>query len=56
MENLLKAHTNFESRLKAQEERVKTFSEAADQLIAANVHANAIELRRAEVLTKFIHF
>lgn len=48
---MAKAHADFESKLTAQEERVKVFSESADKLIQLNhTRAAEIDLRRAEVL------
>lgn len=49
---MAKAHSNFESKLAAQEERVKIFSENADKLIQINhARANEIDIRRTEVLS-----
>uniref|UniRef100_A0A915EMN4 Spectrin beta chain n=1 Tax=Ditylenchus dipsaci TaxID=166011 RepID=A0A915EMN4_9BILA len=56
VENLLKTHTDFESKLVAQEERVKAFSETADRLIQADHdHADYIKQRRIGVLTNREH-
>lgn len=51
MENLAKTHADFESKLVAQEERVKVFSESAEKLLQLD-HARSKEIdsRRAEVL------
>uniref|UniRef100_A0A7E4UVW3 Spectrin beta chain n=1 Tax=Panagrellus redivivus TaxID=6233 RepID=A0A7E4UVW3_PANRE len=53
VENLLKAHTNFESKLNAQEDRVRVFSDTADKLIhAEHHHADYINKRRDDVIAK----
>jgi len=53
VENLLKAHTDFESKLTAQEDRLKVFSDTADKLIQAeHQHADYINKRRNEVLSR----
>ncbi|KAI1720497.1 spectrin repeat domain-containing protein [Ditylenchus destructor] len=51
VENLVKQHIDFESKLVAQEDRVKAFNDSADKLIQdAHFHADFIDQRRAEVL------
>lgn len=39
-ENLLKRHSDFEAKLRAQEDRLKVFARGADQLIQAK-HSEA---------------
>ena len=53
VENLLKSHADFESKLSAQEDRLKAFSETADKLIGAEHHQSEyINSRRNEVLER----
>ncbi|KAI3422187.1 hypothetical protein GPALN_012720 [Globodera pallida] len=54
VQNLLKAHTQFEARLSAQEERLLSFAGASDRLIHAG-HASAERIRsqRAEARKGF---
>lgn len=50
MEALLKRHDDFENTLMAQDERLRTFSEMADKLIAAEHYdAKYINERRNQV-------
>ena len=35
MENLLKRHSDFEAKLKAQDDRLRAFAKTADQMIGA---------------------
>jgi spectrin beta len=53
VENLLKGHADFESKLSAQEDRLKAFSDTADKLIGAeHYHSEYINNRRNEVLER----
>ncbi|VDK61916.1 unnamed protein product [Onchocerca ochengi] len=52
-ENLLKRHSDFEAKLRAQEDRLKVFARSADQLIqAGHSEADFIKKRRDDVLTR----
>lgn len=53
VENLLKTHADFESKLHAQEDRLKAFSDSADKLIKVkHEQSDYIDRRRAEVLQR----
>ncbi|VIO98093.1 probable spectrin beta chain, putative [Brugia malayi] len=52
-ENLLKRHSDFEAKLRAQEDRLKVFARGADQLIQAkHSEADFIKKRRDDVLAR----
>uniref|UniRef100_A0A915PUP8 Spectrin beta chain n=1 Tax=Setaria digitata TaxID=48799 RepID=A0A915PUP8_9BILA len=52
-ENLLKRHSDFEAKLRAQEERLKVFAKSAEQLVQAkHSEADFIKKRRDDVLAR----